>query len=790
MDKRQLSNCSNDAGDTRRRLTNVQILQNFILFWLNDNINEDATSHMVTQLRQVINTVKTFTDVNQLVDFTNDMKDVQIFMIFSEEFAQTTVPIVHDMPQVNSIYIFCKNKSEYELQWSKQWSKVKDVFTEISPICEVLKQATQECDKNLISMNFLSTKNDTSDKNLDKLDQSFMYTQILKEILLEIDFNQQHIMEFTGYCREKFGDNVAQLKNIEQLEKEYDNHSPIWWYTCQCFLYSILNRALRVMEVDIIIKMGFFLHDLHQHIKGLYDVQYAGDNQRHPLIVYRGQGLTQTDFNRMIETKGGLVSFNNFLSTSLNRELSLLFAESNQNNPDLIGVLFHITINPLISLIPFANISDVSYYQTEEEILFSMHSVFRIGDIKQINSNNRLWEIELVLTSDNDPQLSALTDHIREDTLPHQKGWYRLGQLLITLGQISKAQQVYEVLLNQACNDSDRANIYSQLGSIKDDQANYEEAIIFYEKSIEMLLNYRPPNDPDIIAIYNNIGIVYRKIGDYSKALTYYEKVLKVRQNSLPRNDRDLAISYQSMGSVYEKLGKYVEALSFYEKGVEIKQKIFPSNHPDLANSYACVGSIYRIKGDYSKSFSYCEKSHEIYLNSLRPDHPDLAISYNNIGLVYGLMEKYSEAITSYEKAIEIYQKTLSLDHPQLGMTYLNIGSIYGKTNDYSTALSYYEKARELFQKTLPSNHPDLSIVNNYIGGIYLKNGEYSKALTYSKKALEINLRSLPEYHPDLAGSYFNIAVIYEKMGEYSKAHTAQKKGFEIYQKNSSPRSS
>ena len=39
-----------------------------------------------------------------------------------------------------------------------------------------------------------------------------------------------------------------------------------------------------------------------------------------------------------------------------------------------------------------------------------MHSVFRIGEIKQIDNNNRLWQVDLTLTSDNDPQLHALTE--------------------------------------------------------------------------------------------------------------------------------------------------------------------------------------------------------------------------------------------------------------------------------------------------------------------------------------------------------------------------------------------
>ena len=43
-----------------------------------------------------------------------------------------------------------------------------------------------------------------------------------------------------------------------------------------------------------------------------------------------------------------------------------------------------------------------------------MHNGFRIRDIKQINGNNRLWEVQLTLTSDNNPQFSALTKNIRK----------------------------------------------------------------------------------------------------------------------------------------------------------------------------------------------------------------------------------------------------------------------------------------------------------------------------------------------------------------------------------------
>jgi hypothetical protein len=43
------------------------------------------------------------------------------------------------------------------------------------------------------------TSGGISKKNLDQLDPTFMYTQILKEILLTIEFDEGHIEEFIDH---------------------------------------------------------------------------------------------------------------------------------------------------------------------------------------------------------------------------------------------------------------------------------------------------------------------------------------------------------------------------------------------------------------------------------------------------------------------------------------------------------------------------------------------------------------------------------------------------------------
>jgi hypothetical protein len=52
---------------------------------------------------------------------------------------------------------------------SKEWPKVKSVYTDIIPICETLRQGTQEYE-NIIFVSFLPTSGSVFNKNWNQLD--------------------------------------------------------------------------------------------------------------------------------------------------------------------------------------------------------------------------------------------------------------------------------------------------------------------------------------------------------------------------------------------------------------------------------------------------------------------------------------------------------------------------------------------------------------------------------------------------------------------------------------------
>ncbi|CAF5108452.1 unnamed protein product, partial [Rotaria sp. Silwood1] len=63
------------------------------------------------------------------------------------------------------------------------------------------------------------------------------------------------------------------MKIIDEFQRTYQASKAIWWYTRECFTYKMLNGALRTLNGDIMIRMGFFLCDVHRQIEHLHKQQ-------------------------------------------------------------------------------------------------------------------------------------------------------------------------------------------------------------------------------------------------------------------------------------------------------------------------------------------------------------------------------------------------------------------------------------------------------------------------------------------------------------------------------------
>ena len=756
-------------------------MKKFIVVWLDPDMDELDSNYerSVNQLRHIVNSVKIFTDAEQCVDFIVDIEDAKFFLILSNATEETIMPLIHDAPQLDSVYVFSTNYSKYE-QWMSKWKKIVDVFLNISSICDQLQRKIKHCEQDLIPTNIIPT---TSSADLNEIDQTFMYLQILTEILLEIDYGKAAKKEFIECCRKQYEDNEVQLHRIDVFERDYELHSALWWYIKESFIVSMLANALQTQNVTNMIKMGFYIKDLHQQIKDIH----TAANKNTEMVTYRGQVMANSEFEKLKKNLGSLIAFSSFLSTTTSSVEALLYAERAQVDPQLTGTIFEMKIDPSVSKVPFVSLRDINNIPfCENEILFSMHTVFRIDAVEQVTDD--LWSVNLTLTSDTDDQLQRLAERLRTE-IEGPNPFHRLGKLLMKIGEFNKAEEIFKTLLETISNvDLQQVvSLYNQLGYICKEKGIFSNALFYHQKALENQQKIASPNDLVLTNIYNNIGEVHMLSGDYSTALSSYQNALIINPECFSTDHHELATLYNNIGQVYNLMGDYSTALSYFQKTLDIQQKNLEPYRLHLPIIYSDTDQSKPSSAVQSIALTDSQKMSEIQERRLPFDSADLATTYNKIGQVYCTRGEYAIARSNYQKALEIQEKSLLSDHSLLAITHNNIGQICHAMKDYSTALEHYQKALEIQQRLAPSTYSDLTTTYTYVAESYIELGDYLNAIAQYKKILKIQEVSHSSNYLLLAITYNNIGHTHELRENYSDALYYYEKALKNQKKALSP---
>ncbi|CAF4246773.1 unnamed protein product, partial [Adineta steineri] len=210
-----------NAIQQRRR-----VVRNYSLLCLDECMDEanQEYQNILAQLKTNTDNIKVFKQRDECVDFLTDTEEnFEFFLILENTMAQHVVHLVNDIPQLHSVYIFSNIKSQHE-EWATKWQKVRSIYVNIEDLCQALKIDIKKCNQDSIAMSFITVNEMTSTDNLDQLEPTFMYTQIFKEILLDMEHDKQAIKQFITYCRQH---DCGSAKTIDQFENEYHTRSPI-----------------------------------------------------------------------------------------------------------------------------------------------------------------------------------------------------------------------------------------------------------------------------------------------------------------------------------------------------------------------------------------------------------------------------------------------------------------------------------------------------------------------------------------------------------------------------------
>ena len=462
---------------------------------------------------------------------------------------------------------------------------------------------------------------------------------------------------FIEICKHHFEGNSIQLAKLAQFERMYTPSKSLLWYTQEPFIFRVLNKALRKQNIDVLYQYRFLIRDISDQ---LCEQKQMNEPQLH---VYRGQAMANEEFERVTRTKNQFVRFNSFLSTSKDEDIARGFAISSLTlgqNEKL--VLFDIEINTEMNDIrPYADISHLSQFPEEKEVLFMCGSVFRL--ITVIHDDLDFHIIKLRLCSEHDNDLRMVYEDLKEEYLSNAR-----NLSLIDLGNI-----------------------------LKDTNRN-EQAEKYY---IE-LMSTVDDDDPLIQRCLHNLAILRYKECNYNSALEYLQWALNLENVSSEREESFIRSIYNWMGNIYLIKQNFDRALHFYEEGLKHKSEIDPRDRLGEIKLYGNIASAYICQQRYELALEKhleCLAMKEDILKDSK--HPMIAASHVNIGIVYKRLKQYQQAIDAFQRAFTTQCEVLGEDNFDVGITLYQLASVYNELGDYERAWEYYTQAIENF----PENH-------------------------------------------------------------------------------------
>ncbi|CAF0828243.1 unnamed protein product [Adineta ricciae] len=611
----------------------VDILSTII--WLAVRRDDDRTvSESIRQLRTFIAPIHRFESVEDCFAYLWKSTAEKIVLVVHEQFTREISPQIKQLPYIVEIKVYDDNRTE----------EIEHLLKDFHSRDQIQLQHRIRINEPL-PIKILNTDGQTSRA----IDGGYLHFHRFIEVILQNETKVPERSDLIQYFREIYEKDKVNLHKVDQFEKTYHQQNCLKWYANEPFMYATLNQSLRTRNIELILLFGFFIRDLNEQLQLL-----AGEQPKTTLILYRGQWMSKTEVEQIERCQNQLISINSFFSTSLNPTVASLFLASTNNSDDRERVLFKMEVDPrVLNIKPFANISSISSFADEQEILFMTNSIFRVQSVA--SNKDKQIVIRLTLCSENEHNLKNVYARLCHG---QSKGSLTLGDVLLDMGQAKLADRYSKWIFNQV-KPNELSNYYNQCGMIAGHLGNHQLSIEHFQKA---LLN---TDETDIVGcaqINHNMGIAYDELEDSTAALDCFNETLN-RFRSLKKTEAysdDIAQCFNSIGAYYADQNDYEKAVENFTAALDILREFCPHNYSDLALSYMNICNAYADLGQHTKKIEYYDRALELYKDSIPHDHPELLELYHNMTRTFEEASQYSEAIAALEKTRSVRLETLS----------------------------------------------------------------------------------------------------------------------------------
>jgi signal transduction histidine kinase len=322
--------------------------------------------------------------------------------------------------------------------------------------------------------------------------------------------------------------------------------------------------------------------------------------------------------------------------------------------------------------------------------------------------------------------------------------------------QVAEDSLMAALKLVQETDISERAAIFSELGTTYERKGQNEKALAYSKSALELF--QEAGDEHRYMDQLVNTGLVLRGMGSYGESLEYFVESLK---SARQLNDSTaIAENLLAMGFVYVFAEKWEDALSTQREALEIYNA--NDNPWGIARIHNDMGVTYDRAGQIDSSLVHHRKALELRLES--NDSYNTFSSYLYIGELLAEQGNITGAIEYYENGLtysdEVGFEVMVVD------AHLKLGDYYLEASRQEDAWQQYVISLQLSQNI--GDPTGMSRANMALAQIAILRENYDEALVMLKTAEETmpesSLRMKEEMYKEISDTYF-------KLGDYENAY-------------------
>jgi tetratricopeptide (TPR) repeat protein len=773
---------TNTLGEEcRENLLPHEVAENkegILLIWLDARLDDSSDCLATRLLLLELNPAAQFyTDVDRCVNLIRSIKHERVFLIVSGALAQSVLPKITSHRTLVAIFIFCAHR-EYHETLTNHYDKVVGIFTEQDRLFESIRETLDLVEKQTLAFSLFDQKQRLG-RDLSQESALFIWQQMLFFVLKQMSQNQQSKEEMLSMCRNYYRNNKKELRKIEQFRVSYTSDKAIEWYTDECFLYKLLNKALRVEDIELLHTFRFFIIDLCAALER-ESLQWKN---KATLTTFRGTQIPSDELEKLKESKGKIISINGFLSTSRNIDVALAFAGESLAHAVFQAVLFEIEVDPTVKTVLFTDVENKTRMKGEEEVLFTLNSLFKIESVG-FDSVRNIWQVKLTGTDEGTEKVREHVASIKQRLDEYPPIIY-FGRLLTKeLAQVSRAEKYFQMLLKSLPSDhEDIGAVHLQMGTVYDRRGDLNAALKHFNLAYEIGRNRQSPNYPQLAGALGSIGRIHRSRGNFDQALACFEQELDIGEKYYPGDHIHKAVAMEYLGIIHADKQEFDAVFNYVFDALAMFKRMLPDPHPYIARSFGFIGHVYEKKGELDRALEYYQKLLNMDEQCLPLGHPDRSIDIEMVVHIYKKIGESEKALDFCRKKLNDQKNILGETHLCIARTLVSMADVLKEENS-NEAFNYYKQALTILEQSTSPDHGLISHCLSAISCLYWKREMMEDALQYELRALDLHRQTLSVEHIKIANSLRNIGIYYRCMHEPPEAARYLHQSLSIYQVN------